>query len=66
MEWYKLAKIGKKPGSKALKEFLENYSEGELVVFEETVAKVEASKKAAIFTTIVDQRKIDKKNPKLK
>jgi hypothetical protein len=66
MEWYRLAKKGKKAGSKVLKAFMNNYSEGELIVFEEIVEKIEISKKAVIFTTIVDQKKYEKANQKAK
>jgi len=40
-----------------------NYSEGELGVFEDVVEKIHVSKKAAMFSTIVAQKKYDKAHP---
>ena len=40
-----------------------NYSEGELGVFDDVVEKIHVSKKAAMFSTIVAQKKYDKAHP---
>ena len=63
MEWYRLARAGKKAGSQVLTTFMANYSEGELAVFEDVVEKIHISKKAAMFSTIDAQKKYDKAHP---